>query len=362
LATVPHSREEGADYAQEAPRVKERYAAKRGLNGEGAMRGVRIPAVPASFFAIILGLVGLGGCWRLASRLWTLPAQVGETIMLVAAAIWAILTLLYLAKWVWLRADALAEFRHPVLCCFIALVPISTALVGAALLPYQQHEVATALAAIGIVGQIVFAAYRTGQLWKGGRDPSTTTPALYLPTGAGGFVSAVVLSAFGLPDWGIPFFASGLLSSLAVDSVIIHRMYTAPEMAPAIRPIMGIQLAPPAVGCAAYLAVTSGPPDLVVQVLIGYALLQALLLIRLLPWIARAGFSAGFWAFTFGVSALAFDMMRFAERGGHGPIAAAAPYAFGAANLIIGAIALGTLWLLVRGKLLPPRLISAPST
>jgi len=331
---------------------------RMGSAGEETMQRLRIPAVPASLFAIILGLIGLGGCWRLASRLWTLPAWVGETIMLIAAAIWAILILLYLAKWVWLRAEALAEFRHPVLCCFIALVPISTTLVGAALLPYQ-HEIAAALAAIGIAGQVVFAVYRTGRLWMGGRDPSTTTPVLYLPTGAGGFVSAIVLSAFGLPDWGIPFFASGVLSSLAIESVIWHRMYTAPEMAPAMRPTLGIQLAPPAVGCAAYLAVTSGPPDLFVQVLIGYAVLQALLLIRLLPWIARAGFSAGFWAFTFGTAALAFDAMRFAERGGHGPIADAARYAFGAAILIIGGIFLGTIWLLVRGKLLPPRLIVA---
>jgi tellurite resistance protein len=30
-------------------------------------------AVPASFFGIILGLVGLGNCWRVAGKIWHLP-------------------------------------------------------------------------------------------------------------------------------------------------------------------------------------------------------------------------------------------------------------------------------------------------
>jgi hypothetical protein len=76
----------------------------------------------------------------------------------------------------------------------------------------------------------------------------------------------------------------------------------------------GIQLAPPAVGCSAYLSITSGPPDLFAQALIGYALFQVLLMIRLLPWIARQPFAPSYWAFTFGLSALAISCLRFVDR------------------------------------------------
>lgn len=82
-------------------------------------------------------------------------------------------------------------------------------------------------------------------------------------------------------------------------------------------------------------------------------MLQALLLIRLLPWIFQQPFSAPYWAFTFGIAALAQAALRFAERG-HGPISTAAPYIFAMATAIIGSIALGTVWLLLRGKLIPP--------
>jgi tellurite resistance protein len=135
--------------------------------------------------------------------------------------------------------------------------------------------------------------------------------------------------------------------------VLIHRLYTLPELPVALRPTLGIQLAPPVVGCAAWLSLTGGPPDVFAQALLGYGVLQALLLIRLLPWITKQPFSAPYWAFTFGVAAIAQSMLRFVERGATGPIAAAAPYVFAMATVIIGGIALGTLWLLVRGRLIP---------
>jgi tellurite resistance protein len=96
--------------------------------------------------------------------------------------------------------------------------------------------------------------------------------------------------------------------------------------------------------------------------LLGYGVFQALLMIRLLPWIVRQPFAPSYWAFTFGLSAIATSFLRFAERGAPGPISAAAPYVFFAVNLVIGGIAIGTLWLLLKGRLLPPPLVppSAP--
>jgi tellurite resistance protein len=316
------------------------------------MATARIPRVPAAFFGIVLGLVGLGNDWRLASRIWGIPHWIGETVMLTATAVWVVLLILYLAKWQWARTDALGEFHHPVLCCYVGIVPVSTAFIALAIQPYA-FGTAVSLAFIGIVGQLAFAVYRTGRLWMGGRDPTTTTAVLYLPTVAGSFVSSIVLSSFGHPDWGLPFFGIGLLSWLAIESVLLHRLYTVEELPGALRPTLGIQLAPPTVGCAAYFSITQGPPDLLTIGLLGYGLFQAAVLVRLIPWIARDGFSPSYWAFTFGVSALGLDALRFVERGNQGPIQSAAPYIFGAANLVIGGIAIGTVWLLLGGSLRP---------
>jgi tellurite resistance protein len=308
-------------------------------------------AVPASFFGMILGLAGLGSCWRVAAKLWYLPTWIGEAVMLLAVTIWLVLLLLYVGKWLWARADALAEFEHPVFCCFIGLVPVSTVFVALAIAPYSR-EIAVVLFIVGTVGQLSFGVYRSGQLWMGGSKPETITPILYLPTVAGGFVSAIVASTLGYRDWGILFFGAGMFSWLALESIIMQRLFLLAALPKPLRPTLGIQLAPPVVGCVAYLSITNGQPDAFAQILFGYGLLQALILLRLMPWLFQQPFTASYWAFTLGVAALSLASLRLVERGMIGVMQELAVLLFVGANIAISSIALGTVRLLLRGKLL----------
>jgi tellurite resistance protein len=305
------------------------------------LKAFRTP-VPASFFSMILGLVGLGSCWRVTTKIWHLPAWIGEVIMLIAVAVWLVLLLLYVNTWLWAREEALAEFEHPILCCFTGLVPVSTVLVALAIAPYSR-AIAVALFTVGAIGQLSFGVYRSGQLWMGGRQSETTTPVLYLPTVAGGFISATVASALGYREWGVLFFGMGIFSWLALESIILQRLYRLDALPKPLRPTLGIQLAPPVVGCVAYLSITSGQPDTFAQILFGYGLLQALILLRLMPWLFQQPFAASYWAFTFGIAALALSALRFVERGMTGAMEGLAVLLFIGANIVIGSIALGTI-------------------
>jgi len=315
--------------------------------------------IPAGFFGIVLGLAGLGNAWRLAHVLWGLPAMVGESILAAASAVWVILVVAYIAKWFTARATAVAELSHPVQCCFIGLIGVSGMLIAGALLPYSRTG-AEILFAINLLYTAAFALWRTGALWMGGRDPGTTTAVLYLPAVAGSFVTAAVASALGYADWGQYAFGSGLFTWLAIESVLLHRLYTAPALPLPLRPSLGIQLAPPTVGLVAYLSVTNGAPGLFAHMLLGYGLLQALILLRLLPWICQQPFAPSYWAFSFGVTALAAGSLRMVERGDTGPAADLAMPLFIAANLIILLFTLGTLRLLFQGKLLPKPVPASP--
>jgi len=313
------------------------------------MRGV---SIPASFFGIVLGVMALGNDWRAAAGLWNVPSGIGEAIMLAGICIWAFLVAMYAAKWAWHRDEALAEAAHPIQCCFVGLVPVSTLLVSTAVLPYSRAA-AIGLFALGAAGSLAFSVWRHGGLWKGGRDPSTTTPVLYLPAVAGSFVAATAAGALGWAAWGQLFFGAGLFAWLALESVILHRLLVADALAASLRPTLGVQLAPPAVGLVAYLSVTVGDPGLVAQVLLGYALLQGLIVLRLLPWIRQQPFAPSYWAFTFGVGALSLAAEHMAARGVTGPVAILAPFLFIVANVVIGSIAIGSIAQLARGKLLP---------
>lgn len=312
----------------------------------------RLPIVPASFFGMVLGLVGLGASWRAAHEVWGLPAVVGEASMLAGGIVWAILTVLFAAKWLAAPGEALAEARHPVQCCFIGLAGVATMLVSIAIHPYAPPA-ALALFAGGSAFTLGFALWRTGGLWQGGRDPAAATPVLYLPSVAGSYVTAIACATLGFPEWGKLAFGAGVLSWLAIESVLVHRLYTSPEMPVPLRPTLGIQMAPPAVGAAAYVSLTSGPPDFFVYGLIGYGILQILILARLWRWIFAGGFTASAWSFSFGLTALATALVKLAGRSDGGPAAVLAPPVLTLVTLALLAIVLRTIWLLATGRLLP---------
>jgi tellurite resistance protein len=309
-------------------------------------------AVPAAFFGIVLGLAGLGGAWRAAGRVWQLPAAIGEALMLIAGIVWALMLALYAAKWIYEREEALRELEHPIQCCFVGLVGVATMLISIAVLPYSRAAAQIAFT-MGASFTLAFALWRTGILWHGGRDPGDITPILYLPTVGGAFVMATAATALGHRDWGQLAFGAGLFSWLAIESVLLHRLYTVTSMPAPLRPTLGIQLAPPVVGGVAYLSVTTGAPDLLAYAMLGYGLLQALLLLRLLPWIRQQPFAPSYWALTFGATSLAAVPLDMMERGTTGAVALIAPYTFVAANIVVALIALATLRLMLQGRLLP---------
>lgn len=309
--------------------------------------------LPASFFAMVLGLAGLGNAWRRAHQLWGVPAQVGEALMAVAALVWLVLLVWYVLKWCFAREQALAEARHPVQCCFIGLAGVSTMVIAGAALPYGR-ALALALLTAGASATLGFAVWRTGMLWRGGREEGGTTAVLYLPSVAGGFVTAALLAALGQPAWGQLAFGAGAFSWLAIESVLLHRLYTGPPLPVPLRPTLGIQLAPPTVGLLAYLAVTPGQPDLLSHALLGYGLLQALILLRMMPWLGQAGYVPAYWGYSFGLTALAAAPLALLARGdGAGsPAATLALPVFVIVNALILALAILTVHRLLTGRLL----------
>lgn len=311
--------------------------------------GFHLPIIPASFFGSVLGLAGLGGCWRAAGDVWAMPAIVGESLLALATLIWAALLVLYVMKWIVARPLAVAELQDPVQCCFLGLLGVATMLIAAALLPYGPNAAAV-LFAIGVLGTFGFAIWRTGQLWQGERDVAATTPVLYLPVVAGSLVTAAGAANFGHRDWAQLAFGAGLFTWLAIESVLLDRLYTGPELPPALRPTLGIQLAPPAVGAVAYMGAHQGPPDLVAHALVGYGLLQGALLVRLLPWITRQPFAPSYWALTFGATALATAVLRLVQAGDAGALATLAPWLFVGANVVVALVAYGSIRLLIAGR------------
>ncbi len=309
--------------------------------------------VPAAYFGMVLGLVGLGAAWRFAALYNGMSSLPGEGFMALGVFVWTALTCVFAYKWLFRRDAALAEARHPVQGCCVGLFPCATMLAGLALVPYSRTAALWFIVS-GAIGQSAFAVWRSAGLLRGRHTPEAATPALYLPAVAGNLISAITLGSAGCPEWGILFLGAGFFSWLSLESATLARLRSLGELPAPQRPLLGIQIAPPLVACTAYLAVNGGVPDLFAQALYGYGLLQLLFMIRLWRWICEQPFSPAFWSFSFGVASLATAGLRLAAHDPQGPFGLLGRPLFLFANLAIGLLILATLIRIVQGRFVVP--------
>ena len=90
------------------------------------------------------------------------------------------------------------------------------------------------------------------------REIATLTPGVYLPSVAGNFIVAIAAGVVGQPSWGLLFIGAGAFTWLAMESVILHRMFHAAPLPAPLRPTLGSSLAPPVVAVAAWLEMGDG--------------------------------------------------------------------------------------------------------
>ena len=309
--------------------------------------------IPLSFFSMAVGTLAWSQAWQAAAQIWPMPAWWPLGTSLAGLALWALLWVAYLRKWREQPLAAQEELHHPTQSAMAALVPVSTLLAALSLKPLWP-QLAQGLWVMGLGGQLALGLWLGGRLWQGGRAATPFTAAMYLPAVAQNFVAATASAAFGMPALGALFFGAGVLSWLALESVILQRAAHEPELDKALRPLQGIQVAPAAVGGLSYLALTEGPPDLVAHMLLGYALYQALLAVRLLPWTTQIGLTPGYWAFSFGVMVMATMSLRMWARAPQEPLwPILAPLLFVLANVTLLALLTTTVALIRQGRLLP---------
>ncbi|SCC24816.1 tellurite resistance protein [Kosakonia oryzendophytica] len=307
--------------------------------------------LPAGYFGIVLGIIGLGFSWRFAATIWPVSIIPATTLILLAIVIWAVLMTAFLVRLVRHRHTLLEEITHPLKSSFVSLAPATSMLVAIGIVPWN-YPLAFALFIVAVTVQLAYSAWQTAGLWRGKHPKEATTPGLYLPTVANNFISAMACGALGFNDVGILFLGAGLFSWLSLEPAILSRMRNLDEMPPAVRTSLGIQMAPAFVACSAWLSVNGGEADVFAKLLFGYGLLQMLFMIRLLPWYSAQTFNPSFWSFSFGVASLATNAIKIGHAAPGGALYWMAFPLFIGANLVIALLMVKTFLLLIRGKLL----------
>ena len=311
--------------------------------------------LPPGLLAIVFGLLGLAGTWgRLSGFGITTNTDVVAMILLISATgLLVLLLLLNLIREVRHRVEAANDRAHPVQGALLSLLPLTILLSVALWLPlypqYRDLMFSLAVAALVVQGSIawrIVARAATGDL-----PADMVTPALYLPPVGGGLIGALALNALGSHGWAVLLFGMGIGAWALLELRVLNRLF-AGQLPPPLRPTLGVEIAPAPV--ATLVAATLWPalPADVLLIGLGISCGPLIAVLARWRWWTNVPFSAGFWSFSFPVAAFGSVIVEAVRRGGW-PM----EVAYGAvlvASAVIGYLAVRTLTLLFRRRLLPP--------
>ena len=310
------------------------------------MNSTKTFPLPTGYFGIPLGLAALSlACLHLENH-FPVARTISDVIGIIASAIWILFILMYAYKLRYYSDEVRSEYHCPVRFSFIALIPITTMLIGD--ITYRWTPwLAEVMIWLGTIGQLLFSSLRISELWQGGVfEQKSTRPPFYLPAVAANFTSASSLALLGYHDLGYLFFGAGLIAWIIFEPVLLQHLRIS-SLEPPFRATMGIILAPAFVGAAAYLSLNKGEIDTFVKILWGYGFLQLFFLLRLLPWIMEKGLNIGLWGFSFGLASMANSSIAFF----HGDVLQGISiFAFVFSNLMIGLLVLMTIYKLAKGQ------------
>jgi tellurite resistance protein len=314
-----------------------------------ARHGLRLRRIPPNTFGIAFGLSGLAEAWHTAEPLLGTPAGIADALYIVAAAAWLVVTVMYTAHG---PRPILADLRDPVAAPFVALAVIVPMLLGTALAP-ASLTAGRVVVVIFLAATAVLGGWLTGQWIVGDLALDSLHPGYFLPTVAGGLVGATAAAEVGLHTLAVASFGLGLVSWLVIGSLLFNRLFFRPMLPPPLVPTLAIEFAPPTVGGAAYFALSSGTVTTFAAALGGYAILMAVVQLRLIPLYARLRFSPGFWSFTFSYAAGATDALLWLTADKPAGARAYACVVVALITLLIVAIAARTAVAVARGQYLP---------
>ena len=192
--------------------------------------------------------------------------------------------------------------------------------------------------------------------WLGPRVPPNLFGIPYfLPTAAGALIGANAAAQVHLHALAAASFGIGVICWVLLSSMILKRLFTGAALPAALVPTMAIELGVASVAGSAYFAVAGRTVSFMAYALGGYAVLMAVVQVRLIPVYRRLSFTPGFWSFAFAYAAAASD--AFVWLAIKKPPATTG-YAIAVITLLtafVAWIAFRTVVLAVRGQLFPPR-------
>lgn len=312
----------------------------------------RLENFPVTFFAIVMGLAGLALALHAGEAALGVPGVVSDIAYYVAAAVFIVIALFYVAKAVRHGGAVAAEWGHPVKLAFFPAISISLLLLATASIG-RADTAAEMLWLVGAGMQAVLTiAVVTG--WIGTRSflHGHLSPAWFIPA-VGNVIVPIAGAQLGYAELSWYFMSVGLVFWIVLLALVINRLVFHDPLPGRLQPTLVILIAPPAVAFVAWVRLV-GQVDPFALILLNAAYFFTLLVAVQLPRIVRLPFALSFWALSFPFAAITIASFVYA-----GMADSAAHRAFGAGLLavlvvVIAALAIRTLKAIAAGEICKP--------
>ena len=318
---------------------------------EPAARRASIEHLPVNLFGSVMGLAGLSLAWRLAASAFGASTLVAALIGALACAVFAVLVLAHLLKWLRHPETVAAEFRHPVIGNFYGTITISTLLVASVIGSYSallQQVIWT----IGTILTLILSFASVSRLLKGNVDADHAVPAWLIP---GVATLDIAVSGGSLPmPWAqeVNLFATsaGAVIAIVLFTMIFSRLVHKAPLAKGMLPSMMILIGPFEVGFLAYVNVYHSVDAF--AGLLFYFGLFLFIVITCIMLRSSPTFAPGWWVISFPMAALANAALKYDLARAVLPLHYLAGAILMLVTLTIAVLLLRTLYLLANGTLL----------
>ncbi|WP_377505637.1 SLAC1 anion channel family protein [Octadecabacter sp. R77987] len=298
----------------------------------------RLAHFPITFFAVVMGLLGLALALHATAPMVPLAGTVAPFALILAMAVFAVIAVFYVVKWMRHPAAVHGEWNHPVKLAFFPTVSISLLLLAVALRE-GSTMLATAfwIAGAALQGGLTLAVVSN---WISHRSFQVghLTPAWFIPA-VGNVIVPIAGVSLGFPELSWLFFSTGIMFWVVLLTLVMNRLMFHDPIPARLFPTMMILIAPPAVGFVGYIALV-GQVDPFARILMNLGYLFAALMVVQVPKILRLPFALSFWALSFPLAALSIAAARYGALTGV------------AAHQWIGAVVCGVLVITVAGLIL----------
>lgn len=314
--------------------------------------GNHLEHCPVSIFAMVMGTGGLALAWEKAHAVLGAPAVVSVALVWLATLLFAFLAVLYLLKWVRYPKAAAAERHHPIRINFLPAISISLLLLAAGWRSINP-AVAQLLWMVGAPLHLMLTLMAISSwIWHAHYDIKHANPAWFIPV-VGNVIVPVAGAGMVPSDVLWFFFSVGIVFWPVLLATILYRVIFHPAMPERLMPTMFILLAPPAVGCLAWISLTGGV-DAFARILYYCALFLLLLLTVNVHRFLRLPFHLPAWAYSFPLAAVTIATLKMAEALDIGSLRLLGTGLLAAVSLVVALLAVLTLRTAIRGKLCVP--------